>query len=161
MGQFFPSLVHLQTNVCDCQNITWEKLTNMQNLMEVIVASLILKKSSSLQDLSWTYLMLKFFMFSWLPRGNPAPPRACASVPHLWKCHSLLVLSTSLHEAWVCSGYTKASGLKIIWGRRAGESVEQSRATRAWLPYSKVQKATTLLAAFTACCFNYPSQGNP
>lgn len=44
MGQFFPSLVHLQTNVCDCQNITWEKLTNMQNLMEVIVASLILKK---------------------------------------------------------------------------------------------------------------------
>lgn len=161
MGHFFPSLVHLQTNVCDCQNITREKWTNTQNLMEVIVASLILKKLSSLEDLSYTYLMLQFFMFSWLPWDNPAPPRAHVSVAHLWKYHSLIVLSTSLHEAWVYSGYRKAGGLKIIWGRRAGESMEQSRVTRTCLTYSKVQKATTLLAMFTACCFYYPSQGNP
>lgn len=126
MGHFFPSLVHLQTNVCDCQNITREKWT--QNLMEVIAVFLILKKLSSLEDLSYTYLMLQFLMFSWLPWGNPAPPSVCVSVPHLWKYHSLIVLSTSLHEAWVYRDYTKASGLKIIWGRRAGESVEQSRA---------------------------------
>lgn len=56
------------------------------------------------------------------------PSQCTCFSPHLWKYHSLIVLSTSLHEAWVYSGYTKASGLKIIWGRREGESVEQSRA---------------------------------
>lgn len=104
-------------------------------------------KLSYVEDWSYTYLILQFFMFSWLPWGNPASLSAHVSVSCLWKYHSLIVLSTSLHAAWVYSGYTKASGLKIIWGRRAGESVEQSRTIRAWLTYSKVQKATPLLAA--------------
>lgn len=62
-GTIPPSLVHLQKNVCKCQNITREKQTNTQNLMEVIVASLILTKWSSVEDLSYIPHVTIFHVF--------------------------------------------------------------------------------------------------
>lgn len=161
MWHFFPSLVHLQTSVCDCQNITREKLTNTQNLMEVTGIpnsyEIIIFRGLRLHI---PYATIFHVFLAPLKQSCLSQCRVFQS-PISENNHSLIVLSTSLHEAWISNGYTEASGLKIILGRRARESVEQSRATKAWLTYSKVQKAITLLAAFTACCFNYPSQGNP